>query len=84
MLSHNCSQKGLVGSFPWKDKLIDLIERTFQREDPPYLACNDRNASFTSEKPNKYQAWSCQNVCDALTFVLKTFLFDLAQSCIDK
>ena len=27
-----------------KDKLIDLIERTFQREGYPYLACNDRNA----------------------------------------
>ena len=25
-------------------KLIDLIERTFQREGSPYLACNDRNA----------------------------------------
>ena len=25
-----------------KDKLIDLIERTFQREGSPYLACNDR------------------------------------------
>ena len=31
-------------------KLIDLIERTFQREGSPYLACNDRNAFFTSEK----------------------------------
>ena len=27
-----------------KDKLIDLIERTFQREGSPYLACSDRNA----------------------------------------
>ena len=27
-----------------KDKLIDLTERTFQREGSPYLACNDRNA----------------------------------------
>ena len=27
-----------------KDKLIDLIERTFQREGSPYLVCNDRNA----------------------------------------
>ena len=27
-----------------KDKLIDLNERTFQREGSPYLACNDRNA----------------------------------------
>ena len=25
---------------------------------------------FTSEKPRKYHAWSCQNVCDALTFLL--------------
>ena len=27
-----------------KVKRIDLIERTFQREGSPYLACNDRNA----------------------------------------
>ena len=27
-----------------KDKLTDLIERTFQREGSPYLGCNDRNA----------------------------------------
>ena len=47
-----------------------FIERTFQREGSPYLACNDRNALFTSEKPKKYHAWSCQNVCDALTFLL--------------
>ena len=50
-----------------KDKLIDLIESTFQREGSPYLACSDRNAFFTSEKPKKYHAWSCQN---ALTFLL--------------
>ena len=34
-----------------KDKLIDLIERTFQRAGSPYLACKDRNAFFTSGKP---------------------------------
>ena len=36
-----------------KDKLIDLIERTFLREGSPYLALNDRNAFLTSEKPKK-------------------------------
>ena len=36
-----------------KDKLIDLIERTFQREGSPYLACNDINAFFTSENKKK-------------------------------
>ena len=25
---------------------------------------------FTSDEPRKYHAWSCQNVCDALTFLL--------------
>ena len=54
-----------------KDKLIDLIERTFQREGSPYLACNDRNAYFLLQKNlKKYHAWSCQNKCDALTFLL--------------
>ena len=54
-----------------KDKLIHHIERNFQREGSPYLACNDRNALFTSEKhKKKYYAWSCQNVRDALTFLL--------------
>ena len=36
-----------------QDKLIDLIERTFQREGSPYLACNKQNAFFTSEKTKK-------------------------------
>ena len=45
-----------------KDKLIDLIERTFQREGSPYFACNVRYDFFTSEKPKKYHAWSCQYV----------------------
>ena len=53
-----------------KDKLINLIRRTIQREFSPYLACNDRDAFFTSDKPKKYHAWSCQNVCDALSFLL--------------
>ena len=34
-----------------KDKLIDLIERTFPREGSPYLACNDRNALLLKKKP---------------------------------
>ena len=32
-----------------KVTLIDLIERTFQREGTPYHACNIKNAFFTSE-----------------------------------
>ena len=42
------TQLSVLGSL-----VIDLIERTFQREGSPYLACNDRNAFFTSEKKLK-------------------------------
>ena len=53
-----------------KDKLVDLIERTFQREGSLYIACNDRNAFFTSDAVRNHNLWSCQKVCEALTFLL--------------
>ena len=53
-----------------KDKLVDLIERTFQREGSLYIACNDRNAFFTSDAVRNYNLWSYQKVCEALTFLL--------------
>ena len=53
-----------------KDKLVDLIERTFQREGSLYIACNDRNAFFTSDAVRNYNLWSCQKVCESLTFLL--------------
>ena len=52
-----------------KDKLVDLTERTFQREGSLYIACNDRNAFFTSDAVRNYNLWSCQKVCEALTFL---------------
>ena len=35
-----------------------------------YVACNDRNAFFTSDAVRNYNLWSCQKVCEALTFLL--------------
>ena len=49
---------------------MDLIERTFQREGSLYIACNDRNAFFTSDAVRNYNLWSCQKVCEAITFLL--------------
>ena len=40
-----------------KDKLVDLIERTFQREGSLYFACNDRNAFFTSDVVRGVVGW---------------------------
>ena len=54
-----------------KEKLTELIEQTFNREGSPYLACNDKNAFFTSEQPKRYKLWSCQKKCDALHYLLE-------------
>ena len=35
-----------------------------------YLACNDRTAFLTSSDQSRYTLWSCQNVCDALSYLL--------------
>ena len=53
-----------------KDKLIDLIERTFQREGFLTLHVMTEMRFLLQKKTKKYHAWSCQNVCDALTFLL--------------
>ena len=49
---------------------MDLIERIFQREWSIYIACNGENAFFTSDAVRNYNLWSCQKVCEALTFLL--------------
>ena len=53
-----------------KEKLTELIEQTFNREGSLYLACNDKNAFFTSEQSKRYKLWSCQRMCDALHYLL--------------
>ena len=53
-----------------KDKLSDLINRTFIRENTQYLACNEECAFFTSDVYNNHNLWSCQKVCDALVYLL--------------
>ena len=53
-----------------KDKLIDLIEHTFSRVKALYLAYNDQRAFFTSDVYKNYNLWSCQNVFEALVYLL--------------
>ena len=53
-----------------KEKLINLIEWTFKREGSLYIVCNERQAFFTSEDTKRYKLWSCQNVCEALIYLL--------------
>ena len=68
-----------------KDKRIDLINRTFIRENTQYLACNAECACFTSDVYNNHNLWSCQKVCDALVCLLDNiFLLDLELNFIGK
>ena len=53
-----------------KEKLTELIIQTFNREGTLYLACNDKNAFFTTEQPKRYKLWSCQKMFDALHYLL--------------
>ena len=55
-----------------KEKLINLIEWTFKRERSPSIACNERQAFFTSGDTKRYKLWSCQNVCEAFIYLLDT------------
>ena len=52
-----------------KDKLVDLIERTLQREGSLYIARNDKNAFFASDAVRNYNSWPCQKVYEVLTFL---------------
>ena len=61
-----------------KEKLTKLIEQTFNRERSLYWACNDKNAFFTSEQPNRYNLWSCQKMSDGLHYLLAIFQVNMA------
>ena len=56
-----------------------MIERPFQKifknEGTCYLACNDKKAFFTSTDHRGYKLWSCQNVCNVLSFLLENIYF---------
>ena len=52
-----------------KNKPIALIEHTFTGE-KTYLACNEERAFFTSDVYKNYKLWSCQNICEALVYLL--------------
>ena len=61
-----------------EDKLIYLIERSFNKEGSPYLTCNDRNA-FLLGKILKHIVHGIAKMCVIrLPCCLTTFLFDLA------
>ena len=57
-----------------KEKLLDFIERAFKKifknEGTLNIACNVKKAFFTSTDHRWYKLWSCQNVWDALSYLL--------------
>ena len=53
-----------------KEKLINLIQKTFAREQKPFLACNTEHAFFTDEHVQRYTIWTFPEVCESLSFLL--------------
>ena len=49
---------------------MDLIERTFQGQGSLCIARGDGSAFFTSDAVGDCDLWSCQRVCEALTYLL--------------
>ena len=54
------------------DEILNLIESVSEcfPSYSLYIACNDKNACFTSDAVRNHNLWSCQKVCEALTFLL--------------
>ena len=57
--------RGLV-----REGLVGLVGWTFGGEGSSYIACNERQAFFASGDTKRYKLWSCQNVCEALVYLL--------------
>ena len=57
-----------------KEKILELIERTFKRAFKIYGSLfwpvMTERFFFTSSDQSRYTLWSCQNVCDALSYLL--------------
>ena len=59
----------LIVSIPDLCTLTYFVQ-TFNREGSLYMACNDKNAFFNSERPKRYKLWSCQKMCGAPHYLL--------------
>ena len=51
-------------------KIAKPLTELTKRESSPYTACNQRQAFFTSGDTKRYKLWSCQNMCEALIYLL--------------
>ena len=64
--------------------LILLKEPSREKALPTLHVMIEMHFLLRKKTPKTYNAWSCQNLCDALTFLLDNILFDFAIRCIDK
>lgn len=53
-----------------KEKLIDLIKKTFSSVKRDYIACNTERAFFTSTIVENYTVWTCEDLCNSINFLL--------------
>ena len=71
-----------ISLFEIKNFLLCLIILPILKCKSPYLA-SQMYHMYASDQ-SRYTLWSCQNVCDALSYLLDNISLDLGPSCTDK
>ena len=67
-----------------KEKLLNLIERSFKRECSPYIACNERQVFFTSGNTKRYNFGRVKKCVKPEYIFWIIFILELALSYTDK
>ena len=67
-----------------KDKLLELIERIFQRKSSFYITCNGRHTFFTSDAVRNYNFRFVRKCLKFSPFFKTIFILDLARNYIEK
>ena len=63
---------------------MHAFKEIYKNEGTLYLACNDKKAFYDSKDHRGYTHWSCQNVCNALSYHLDSITSDLVIIYTDK
>lgn len=60
------------------------VKKQVRQEPTNYFQLTKETILFTSENQDRYELWSCQNLYEALRYLLDNITFGLVQSYTDK
>ena len=57
-----------------KANVLSLVNRCLNRESKTYLCTSVKTGFFSNKKYDSYKCWSCAELCEAVTFLMETFI----------